>query len=705
MNDYAKFLESKRSVIESVGFAIDESQINSAAFDYQKDIIRWAVWRGRAACFLDTGTGKTIIQLDWARLIHQYTGGRILILAPLAVAQQTAREAAKFAIPCNVSVCRDSLDLCDGINVTNYERLHHFDASDFAGIVLDESSILKGFGGAMRKQITDFARSIKYRLACTATPAPNDLIELTNHAEFLDVMSGKEIIALFFVHDGNTTHQWRLKGHAKKDFWKWLGQWSVALRKPSDLGYSDDGFDLPPLNIQHHVIAGIPSEGELFVIEAKGLAEQRAAKRATLEERVQKVADLVNNSDESWIVWCELNAESDALKRAIPDAVEIVGSDSPEKKESDLASFISQESRVMVTKPSIAGFGLNLQHCHNIAFVGLSHSYEQFYQAVRRCWRYGQTRPVECHIVSTEQEGRVIANIQRKEKQARQMFDEVIKNMDVQNLKGRQTRDEMTYRESIFECDDFTAMLGDSCERIKEIPDESIGLSIFSPPFPGMYAYTNSPRDVGNCANTEKVIEHFSFIALELLRISMPGRSCVVHLANEPIFKHTVGYSGIRDFRGAMVVEMEKAGWVFVSERMIDKDPQLKAARTKDHGLAMKSAAKDSALLTATMADYLLQFRKKGDNPKPIRALIDHPTDEKQRNPDGWITAEEWIQWASCVWYGYHRIGKGGIRETDVLSVRAAKDDDDEKHLCPLQLGVIERAVKLWSAPGDIVFS
>ena len=260
----------------------------------------------------------------------------------------------------------------------------------------------------------------------------------------------------------------------------------------------------------------------------------------------------------------------------------------------------------------------------------------------------------------------------------------------------------MDYKESTGQGEDWTIYLGDSCDVLKTIDSDSIGLSVFSPPFSGMYAYSDSSRDIGNCADIDQLIEHFEFMLDDLYRVTMPGRSCCVHLAQEPIFKKDEGYSGLRDFRGEIIRLFQKHNWIFASERTIDKDPQLKAARTKDHGLAMKTAAKDSSILTGTMGDYLLQFKKHGDNPVPIRCLIDHD-DPKKRNPDGWMTREEWIQWAACVWYGHHRIGKGGIRESDVLSVRGSKDDEDEKHLCPLQLGVIERCIKLWSAPGDIV--
>lgn len=335
---YDEFLEQKRLLAPPVGFEVDEASINPMLFPFQRAIVRWAVRRGRAALFEDCGLGKTPQQLEWARLVCEHTGGNVLILAPLAVADQTAREGEKFGVP--VTICKTGADVRSGVNVTNYERLHHFDFAQFSGIVLDESSILKSFDGKTRQAITAFARSIHFRLACTATPAPNDLIELINHAEFLDVMSGKEIIALFFKQDGNTTHKWRLKKHAQRDFWRWMASWCIALRKPSDIGFSDDGFNLPNLVI-HQVSVSVDHQDQtadgaqlyLFPVEAQTLSERRVARRVSLIDRVQVAANAIaRETDQPWVVWCDLNVESEALTKAIGDAVEVRGSDSDEHK-------------------------------------------------------------------------------------------------------------------------------------------------------------------------------------------------------------------------------------------------------------------------------------------------------------------------------------------------------------------------------------
>ncbi len=693
---YAAFLDGKRVTATSAGFDVPETDINPMLFPFQRAIVLWALRRGRAALFADCGLGKSPMQLEWARHVSAYTGMPVLILAPLAVAAQTAREGAKFGVP--VTVCRHHSDVRPGVNVANYEMLGHFNPDAFGGLVLDESSILKSFDGSTRKLITEFGARIPFRLACTATPAPNDLIELTNHAEFLNIMSGKEIIALFFTQDGNTTHAWRLKGHARRDFWRWLASWSVALRKPSDLGYSDEGFDLPPLMMHQHTVNGSIWGGALFAMEAQTLQERQAARRDSIGDRVAAAAALVNASTEPWIVWCNLNAESEALTKAIPGAVEITGSDSREHKQQAVIDFIDGRTRVIVTKPLVAGFGLNLQHCARMAFVGLSDSWEQLYQATRRCWRFGQTRPVEVHVITADTEGAVVANIERKERQAAEMMAQIVAHMAGLSL-DKAERDEMTYTEDTATGIDWRLMLGDSVIRLKEIETDSVGLTVTSPPFPGMYAYTNSAHDIGNNGSFEGLIEQFRYMMPELLRVTMPGRHCCLHLTQGVAFKGTDGYIGLKDFRGRIIAAMEEAGWIYYGEVAIDKDPQIKAVRTKERGLLFKTLATDSSHMRMALADYLLQFRKPGDNPAPIPAGVSR----KYANPNGWITEEEWIEWASPVWRRSIPGYPGGIRETDVLNVVQARETDDERHLAPLQLGVIERAVKLWSAPGDLV--
>ena len=697
--EYHDFLKRKTRKIHEDGFDISELQINKKMYPFQKKIIRWALKKGRAAIFADCGLGKTPMQLEWARHVFAQTGRDVLIFAPLAVNKQTHEEGKKFDIP--VHLCRRQSDIKPGINITNYEMMQHYDCSQFAGIVLDESSILKGFGGKYRKELNIFAENIPYRLCCTATPAPNDYIELINHAEFLGIMHGKEMIALFFTTDGNTTHKWRLKGHAVEKFWEWMASWSAALRKPSDISFDDDGFILPPIKFFKTEVPSEAPEEYLFAIEAQTLNDQRRAQRESLPRRLERIVNLRNEVDGQLLVWTHYNYESDAIHKAITDSVEVKGADPIEHKENALLGFKNGEIKTLITKPSIAGFGMNWQSCHTMVFASLSHSYEQFYQATRRCWRFGQKKQVDVHLITSEAESKIVNNIVRKEKQVAYMMDRIIERMKDYNLNGHK-EGVVDYKTDHVKGDKYEMHLGDSIELIDRIPDESVDLTIFSPPFPGMYAYTNSERDLGNSRNQDELMQQFSYLMArdKMYRVMVPGRMVAIHITQEPAFKGKDGYMGLKDYRGNIISTMVENGWIYYGEVTIDKDPQLKAQRTKDLGLLFKTLAKDSALLRMAMADYLLYFRKPGDNPKPIKAGI-----SEKYNSKGWITQNEWIEWAAPVWYRKTENYPGGIWESDVLNTRSAKAADDEKHICPLQLGVIHRAVYLWSAPGEVVFS
>lgn len=695
-DDYQEFLKRKRILSDSYGFQFPKDMLHDALFDWQRDIVHWALARGRSAIFADCGLGKTLMQLEWAQRVCERVGEPILILAPLAVSRQTIHEGGKFGFDV---VYQPDGEISEGLNITNYERLDRFNPHDICGIVADESSILKGFDGKTRRIITEFASHIPYRLACTATPAPNDTIELLNHAEFLGIMTGKEMIALFFTQDGNTTHAWRLRRHAVRDFWQFMASWSVAVRKPSDLGYDDGAFILPPLTFHEHHVSVEAFTDTLFPMEAQTLQDRLQAKRDSISERVARCAELVNGNDESWVVWCHLNAESTALTKAIPGAVEVKGSDSSQHKEGSLIGFAEGKIRVLVSKPSIAGFGMNFQICHNVAFVGLNDSYEQLYQAVRRCWRFGQDKPVNVHIVCAETEGQVIRNIQRKEREAAHMMEQIVANMQGLQL-HKESRREMDYQRRGWKGDGWAIRQGDNVELIDDVPDESVGLVVSSPPFPGMYVYTNSIRDMGNVKDIQECIDHMRFLfgRDKIYRAMMPGRSCCLHLTQSVAFKGVDGYIGIKDFRGKVIDMMESEGWIYYGEVCIDKDPQVKAIRTKDRGLLFKTLSRNSEHMHMALADYLLQFRKPGESPEPIRAGI-----SERYGMDGWITSEEWIEWAAPVWYRKSPDYLGGIQETDVLNVAEGRDQSDERHICPLQLGVCERAIKLWSAPGDLV--
>ena len=428
--DYAAFLARKAVIDPPTGLA-DVPPLPDALFPFQRDIVQWALRRGRSALFAGTGLGKSLMELSWGDALHRARGIDTLLLTPLAVAAQMVREAGKFGIPARQ--VKNQSECGPGINVTNYAKLAHFDLSKFGAIVLDESSILKAYDGKTRSALIEACRRVPFRLAATATPAPNDFMELGNHAEFLGTMTYPEMLAMFFVHDGGETQKWRLKGHAESDFWHWLCSWAVMLRKPSDLGYVNDGFDLPPLYTHQHSVAVEyePNQetGLLFPVEAATLQERIAARRGTVADRVAAAARIIGTPDRPWVCWCNLNSESAALASAIPGAVEVVGSDHEDAKEGKLDAFSRGNIRVLVTKPTIAGFGMNWQHCADTAFVGLNDSFEQVFQAVRRFWRFGQTKPVNVHFIASEIEGAVVANLRRKEADAERMADAMIAHM------------------------------------------------------------------------------------------------------------------------------------------------------------------------------------------------------------------------------------------------------------------------------------
>ena len=703
-NDYHTFIttKSKRLQGEHSGIVVSEEQIHPALYPFQRDIVRKALEMGSCALFEDCGMGKTIQSLEWARHVYARTGKPVLIFTPLAVGPQMVRDAVM--IDMQVALCRTQSDLgTHQIGITNYEMMHHFDPEAFGGLVLDESSILKNYLGKMRGTLIDFASHIPYRLAATATPAPNDLIEVLNHADYLGRMTVKEALALWFVQDEQVQH-WRLKGHAHNDFWLWSSSWAIAARKPDDIGYRMPGYDLPELDIHNHVMASDFTDDSLFP-SAASLSDQRKVRRASIGDRVLACADIVNRSTEPWVLWCDLNDEASALTKAIPDAVEVRGADTIETKVSALAGFTEGKIRVMVTKPSIAGHGLNWQHCARMAFVGVGYSYEAFYQAVRRCWRYGQERPVEVHRFYTDADSVIVDALARKEDSAMNLYDNIPWQMSGNTLTPLASVDGST---ETAEGDNWTLYLGDSVDTIDQVTSNSVGLSVFSPPFPGMYVYTDSPHDMGNVASIREMVDQFSYLMApdKLMRILLPGRSVFIHITQGVAQLGRDGYIGLKDFRGDLISMMSDQGWLYYGEVTIDKNPQLKAIRTKDSGLMFKSLAADASRMHPALSDMLLQFRKPGDNPVPITA----GKSDKYGNSAGWVTNEEWILWARPVWYAadYKPHGYGGvpgISESDVLSVSTARTDQDERHLAPLQLGVIERCVKVWSNPGEVVYS
>ena len=424
---YEDFLTSKAVTIADSGF--DPGHLNDNLFDFQKDIVAWALRKGKAALFEDTGLGKTIQQLAWADAVAKHENGKVLILAPLAVSKQTAKEAEKFGIRC--TLCESGDDVQEGVNITNYEKLHHFDTDQFCGIVLDESSILKSYSGKTTMDLIERFRFTKYKLACTATPSPNDFTELGNHAEFLNVMTMNEMLAMYFINDASNGNGWRLKGHSAGDFFKWIAEWAVMIKSPADLGFDEEKYKLPPLRMHNVVVESPAPIDQLFALPAETLQERRQARKDSMSIRVKTAKRIAEeNSDTQCLVWCNYNDESDALKRAISDAYEIKGSDTPEHKENGMIGFADGTVRCLVSKPSICGFGMNWQNCHVMIFCGLSDSYEQFYQAIRRCYRFGQRSPVEVYVITSEAEANVLNNIRAKQDRHELMSREMLKTIN-----------------------------------------------------------------------------------------------------------------------------------------------------------------------------------------------------------------------------------------------------------------------------------
>lgn len=713
LQQYKNFIASKRAGIQYSGFELHDDAMSDKMFSFQRDIVKWSCQLGKSAIFANVGMGKTFMQLEWARHVAHHTGGRVLVLAPLAVSHQTIREGAKFGIDVMYASEQDDInEASPSIIITNYERLHKFDAQCFAGVVLDESSILKAFTGKTKRMIIDAFTHTPYKLACSATPAPNDHMELATHAEFLDLMTRDEMLSRWFVHDSSSTQDWRLKGHAAKDFWRWLTSWAVCISKPSDLGhgYDDGGHNLPPLKIEGHYVSASQeaideawANGRLMPDVAPSSTELGKVKRLSLPQRLAKCIEVVASipSDDAILIWCNLNDEQDALEKAFPDALSVRGSDTPEAKAQKLLAFTDGESRMLITKASIAGFGMNWQHCHHAIFFGLDFSFESFYQAKGRNHRYGQTQEVTAHIIFSETEGNVVKTLHRKQGEFMKMQEEMTGAMKEHGL----FRDDNRAKLQVAEKEDahggnWTMLLGDCVERIRQVGDGVAGMTIYSPPFSNLYVYSDNEADMGNSANDDEFFEHYKYLIRELYRVTQDGRLSVVHVSDLPQFKWRDGHTGIKDFSGQVIKAHEDEGWVYHSRITIWKDPVTEVTRTKSHGLLHKTFTKDSTRNRVGMPDYLLVFWKPGDNKSPVaqkRVKGDYIGTNPPSGNSGNYSVEVWQRYASPVWFD--------IDQGNVLNFRDARSDKDERHICPLQLDVIARSIDLWTNKGDTVFS
>ncbi|MFH1076478.1 MAG: DEAD/DEAH box helicase, partial [Pseudomonadota bacterium] len=608
--EYSEFLGKKMVGHKASGFKIETDVLNQMLFDWQKVSVRWALGQGKAALFESCGLGKTPQQLEWANQVFINTGKNVLILAPLAVAAQTVREGVKFGI--EVNKCRTQADVKPGINITNYEMLGKFDCDSFIGVVLDESSILKSFMGKTKQFIIESFKKTPYKLCCTATPSPNDHMELLNHSDFLDLMPSPEALSRWFINDTMNFGTYRLKGHAAKDFWRWVSSWAVAINMPSDIGFENNGHVLPKLKtIKHFINYEDPHDiekGLLFketeILNASSLYREL---RQTAGKRTDEAAELINNSSEMWIAWCNTNVEADLLKKKIPGAIDVRGSMPIEQKEEYLRLFCDSQARVMITKPSMCGFGLNLQHVHNMAFVGLSYSFEQRYQATRRCWRYGQKEQVNDHVILSPAEAQIFDAVLRKERKHEEMSTNMVAEFkEYQDLTEKREAVVMSVENKEYTGENWKIIQGDSVSEIKKLKKESVHLSIFSPPFSNLYIYSDALQDMGNSKNDDEFFNHFGYLIPEIYRITVPGRLCVVHCKDLVDYKSRDGRSGLRDFPGEIRIAFENHGWKYHSRVTIWKDPVLEMQRTKAQGLLHAQIKRDSSMSRQGLPDYLM---------------------------------------------------------------------------------------------------
>lgn len=722
MNEYDQFLAAKQKRAIRVGFEpenLSREGSQCTLFAWQDAVTRISLRAGRYALFCDCGLGKSGMQLLWADEVAKKTRMPVLILCPLAVAAQTVAEGVKFGVAVTHIREREELGKT-GVFITNYDRIERFadEVNRIGGIVLDESSILKNMMGKTRAMLTDLFAKTRYKLCCTATPAPNDYTELGQHAEFLNVMSAMQMLATWFINDTSNTGTWRLKKHARDDFWRWVGSWAACISKPSDIGYSDEGYILPPLELHNHTIAvdeveGAP-EGELFRAASVSATNLHRESRYSLDARCEMAVKIATETDEPCIVWCELNDESAKLKSLFDEKlkdsgiefVEIKGADSSASKERKIDTFTKGEARIIISKCDITGHGVNWQHCREQVYVGQSWSMEQQYQAIRRSYRFGQTMPVHIHFLTPSTLGDVRVRV-REKFAAHEVMKEEMKLAAKEIMEPKKISkesDDIPVEKS----DNWTVYNGDCVRVYQGLESESVGFSVFSPPFADLFCYSDRNADMGNCSGLAEFMEHFRFLIKELYRVTMPGRLCAAHCCDLLATKWKHGSIHLQDFTrvieeafcgdsddfltslsSSLKNSTKKAfkanGWLLHSVVTIWKNPVVEMQRTKAHGLLYKTLKKDSSASRVGCPDYLLVFKKPGANPKLIA-----------NNPDD-FSCDEWEKIAEPVWMD--------IDQGNVLNRKGSKESGDERHICPLQLDVIERALRLWSAPGDLVSS
>ena len=675
--EYKEFLGTKKKSFIESGFEINESELNTNLFDFQKYAVITALRKGRFALFFDCGLGKTLMQLSWSEAVFNYTNKKVLILAPLAVVEQTKLESIKFGI---------SLDCFD---ITNYDQLKNIDVSNYSGVVLDESSILKGRDGKLSNMIIELFKNTPYKLACTATPSPNDHMELGQHSEFLGAMSYLEMLAMYFVHDGGETSKWRLRKHAKDSFWKYVCEWSMACDNPKSLGFNHDGYNLPEIEFIEHFIEVENNTNTIFGDVAISATDLHKDLNRSFDARIKKTIELVNQNDNQFIIWGLKNNETDTIVKLIDDAVNVQGSDTPEYKAKHLNGFARKEFKVLVTKTSIASFGMNYQQCDQMIFMSYDFKFEAFYQAVRRCYRFGQTNKVTVHILVPKSQLNVRKSIIEKHQRHIEMIQEMSKYSSEANYKSSKSKFKVVKKE--IKTNNYHLINGDCVQETKKLPDNCADIVVFSPPFAELYVYSDKEEDMGNVSNYKQFEEHFKYLIPELKRTLKNGRICAIHCMDLPIQKGKEGYIGLRDFSGMLIDWFQENGFIYHSRATIWKNPVTEMQRTKALGLLHKTIKKDSSMTRVGIPDYILFFRNEGDNETPITHQDTDPS------KSDYLPVDLWQKYASPVW--------NDIDYSRTLQYRSGRDGNDEKHICPLQLDTIERILHLYSNEGETVLS
>jgi len=674
---YKDFLKQKEKGFISSGFDVNDNELNINLFDFQKHIIKIALKKGRFSIFADCGLGKTLMQLSWAECVYNKTDKKVLILAPLAVVNQTKNEAIKF----NISL--------DSFDIYNFEQLKNINVDNYSGVVLDESSILKGRDGKLSRLIIDSFLKTPYKLCCTATPSPNDHMELGQHSEFVGSMSYLEMLAMFFVHDGGETSKWRLRKHAQDDFWNFVCTWSISLDNPKSLGFNGDGYNLPEIEYIEHIIPVENNTNTLFGDVAVSATDLHKDLKRSFNKRIEKTIDLVNNSDEQFIIWTLKNDEANELKKVINDSVNVQGSDKPDFKSKHLNGFADKEFKALITKTSIASFGMNYQNCSNMIFTSYDFKFEAFYQAVRRCYRFGQVNKVKVHLLVPESQINVRKTILEKENKHKTMIKEMSNYSSKTDYKLNKSNVIINNKE--IKTENYHLFNGDCVEESKKIKDNKADLVVFSPPFAELYVYSDKPQDMGNVKNYLEFEQHFQYLIPEIKRILKPGRIAAIHCMDLPIQKGKEGFIGLRDFSGMLIKWFTDNGFIYHAKTTLWKNPVTEMQRTKALGLLHKTIKKDSSMSRVGIPDYVLFFRNDGENETPITHQ------DKDENLPNYLPVDLWQKYASPVWMD--------VDYKRTLQYRSARDGNDEKHICPLQLDTIERIIHLYSNENETIFS